>query len=141
MKIDLCRGSHSIGQFCFHLVLVVAYRRDIFLDERVLRLVKAYLEVKAEAMGITIEALNFGPDHAHLFVSQTGAWSAYDLKQELKGFTSYMMRKNHSKLFRHKLWGRKFWKRGDFCRTVGSVTSDVVKFYIESCQQKHWMIN
>jgi len=141
MKIELCRGSHSVGQYSYHAVFVVAYRRDIFRDRRVLALVKAYLEAKAEEMGVSIEAMDFGPDHVHLFVSECGRWSAFGLKQELKGFTARMMRKNHWPLFRHLLWGRKFWKRGDFCRTVGSVTADVVKFYVQHCQQKHWVIN
>lgn len=141
MKIDLCRGSHSVGQHCYHAVFVIAYRREVFRDKRVLALVKAYLEAKAERMGIVIEAMDFGPDHVHLFVSRCGRWSGYDLQQELKGFTSRMMRKNHRRLFRHLLWGKKFWKRGDFCRSVGSVTADVVKFYIGHCQQEHWTIN
>lgn len=141
MEIELCRGSHSVGQYCFHLVLVVAYRRDIFRDGRVLKLTKAYLEAKAEQMGIRVEAIDFGPDHVHLFISRSGMWSAYSMKQGLKGFSSYMMRKNHWNLFRHKLWGKKFWKRGDFCRSVGSVTADKVKFYVEHCQQKHWQLN
>ena len=141
MQIELCRGSHSVGQYSYHVVLVVAYRRQVFRDKRVLALVKAYIEAKAEEMGVAIEAMDFGPDHVHLFVSECGRWSAFDLKRELKGFSSRMMRKNHRPLFSHLLWGKKFWKRGDFCRTVGSVTADVVKFYVAHCQQKHWVIN
>ena len=141
MKICLERGSHSVGQYAFHVILVVAYRRDIFRDERVLRLTKAYLESKAEQMKIRIGAMEFGPDHVHIFTDKCGRWSGFELKRQLKGFSSYMMRKNHRKLFRHKLWGEKFWKTGDFCRSVGSVTAENVEFYVTHCQQKHWEMN
>ena len=49
-----------------------------------------------------------------------------------------MMRKNRWSLFRGYLWGKKFWSEGYFYRTVGQVTADSVKFYVERSQKKHW---
>jgi len=37
-----------------------------------------------------------------------------------------------------KLWGRKFWSAGYFAETVGRVTSETIRYYIERQQGKHW---
>ena len=137
---SLEKGRHWVGESCYHIVFVVAYRREVFAREKVLRLAKVYIEAKAEEMKIRIESMEFGPDHVHMFVSRCDDYSPRQMKKMLKGFTSKMMRKNHWTLFRDMLWGKKFWKRGDFHRSIGSVTKDKVRFYIDHCQHKHWII-
>ena len=54
------------------------------------------------------------------------------------GRISMMMRKGHWELFKHKLWGDKFWSEGHFYRGVGMVTKETMTHYIEECQEKHW---
>ena len=135
---SLEKGRHWVGESCYHLVFVAAYRRKIFARDIVLRLTRAYIEAKAQDMKIRIESMEFGPDHVHMFVSRCDAYSPRDLKHDMKGFAAAMMRKNHWNLFRDMLWGKKFWKRGDFHRSIGSVSKDKVKFYIDHCQHKHW---
>ena len=137
---SLEKGRHWVGESCYHIVFVVAYRREVFAREKVLRLAKVYIEAKAEEMKIRIESMEFGPDHVHMFVSRCDDYSPRQMKKMLKGFTSKMMRRNHWPLFRDMLWGKKFWKRGDFHRSIGSVTKDKVRFYIDHCQHKHWII-
>ena len=49
------------------------------------------------------------------------------------------MRKHHYALFSHYLYGDKFWSAGYFYQTVGTITADSVKEYIEKGQAKHWI--
>lgn len=135
---ELVRTSSSVGEINLHLQLTPAYRRDIFADKQVRELTKIYFLEKAKQMGILVAALDFGPDHFHAFISNWKHYSIEKLVNLLKGFTSHMMRKHHWNLFRHKLWGKKFWSEGYFYRTVGVVTADAVKYYVEHSQQKHW---
>jgi len=118
--------------------LTPAYRRKIFANEQVKGLVRIYFLEKAKKLGVTVSALDFGPEHMHVFLTNWKHQSVEKLANEFKGFTSYMMRKHHWQLFKHKLWGKKFWSEGYFYRTVGSVTSDAVKYYVEHSQKKHW---
>ena len=136
--IELVKTTSTVGEINLHLQLTPAYRRDIFVNERVKKLTKAYLLEKARRLGIIIAALDFGPDHLHLFVTNWNHYSVEKIANELKGFTSYMMRKYHWPLFQNKLWGKKFWTEGYFYRTVGVVTADAVKYYVEHSQSKHW---
>jgi len=136
--IELVRTSSTVGEINLHLQLTPAYRRDIFANEQVKELTKIYFLEKAKKLGIIVAALDFGPDHFHAFITNWKKYSVERLVNELKGFTSYMMRKFHWDLFHDKLWGKKFWSEGYFYRTVGVVTAEAVKYYVEHGQQKHW---
>ena len=136
--IELVRTASSVGEINLHLQLTPAYRRDIFVNEQVKELTKIYFLEKAKKLGIIIAAMDFGPDHFHAFISNWKHYSVEKLANELKGFTSYMMRKFHWDLFRDKLCGDKFCSEGYFYRTVGVVTADAVKYYVEHSQKKHW---
>jgi REP element-mobilizing transposase RayT len=138
MSFELVKSSHSAGESGFHLQFTPAYRRAIFARLKVMSLVRAYLLVKTEEMRVTVKALEFGPDHIHIFVAECRKYSASQLAMHLKGFVARMMRKNHKKLFCDMLWGDKFWSGGYFYRSIGSVTSEAIKYYIEHSQAKHW---
>jgi REP element-mobilizing transposase RayT len=138
MKIETQSYKHAVGEFNFHIQLTPAFRQDIFADEKVLKLTKSYISAKIQELKIRIVALEFGPDHVHIFVADCKNYAACKLVQYIKGFSSMMMRKNHWNLFRHKLWGDKFWSEGYFCRSIGETTSEAVEFYIKESQQKHW---
>ena len=138
MQNELVRTSSTIGESNLQVQITFSDRRDIFVDEEVLNLTKKYLLEKAEEMGLIVPALDCGPDHGHIFISNWKKHSIEKIAQGLKGYSSRMMRKHHFDLIKHKLWGEKFWSEGYFYRTVGAVTKDSVKFYVEHSQQKHW---
>jgi len=138
MEIELVKTTSSVGESCLHLQLTPAYRRDIFVNEQVRELTKTYFLEKSKKLGIFISAMDVGPDHFHAFITNWKKYSVEKLVNELKGFTSYMMRKHHKPLFQGKLLGKKFWSEGYFYRTVGVVTSEAMQFYIEHSQKKHW---
>jgi putative transposase len=94
---------------------------------------------KARQLGINIKAIEFGTDHVHVFVINCKNHAPAKIVQQLKGFSSRMMRKHHWNLFRKFLWGKKFWAEGYFCRSIGATTTDAVQYYIEHSQKKHWV--
>ena len=51
--------------------------------------------------------------------------------QYLKGKSSYRLQREFSQL-RKRYWGRHLWARGYFGSTVGAVTEDRIKKYIEN---------
>jgi len=130
--------SHAVGEFNYHLQLTTAYRRNVFADEKVRRLTKAYLIGKIEELKLNLVAIEFGQDHVHIFVANCKNYAPCKIVQFLKGFSSRMMRKNHWELFRNCLWGDKFWSGGYFARSIGQTTSEAVEHYILEGQSKHW---
>ena len=51
--------------------------------------------------------------------------------QYLKGRSSRLIQDEFPEL-KKKYWGQHLWARGYFCATVGSVTEETIKKYIES---------
>ena len=139
MRFEVRSYSHCVGEFNYHIQITPAYRKKVLEDDRVDKLVKAYIRAKLDEFKVQIVTMKGGPDHLHIFVKNCKNVAPAKLIGELKGFSSYMMRKNHKKLFEFYLWGDKFWSEGYFCRSIGSTTTEAVEYYIEHSQDKHWV--
>ena len=134
----LVASAHNVGESNLHLQFTPAYRRAVFAS-RVLRDVTTSLLIeKARELGITIAAIDYGPDHLHLFITNWRRWSIAALAQRLKGSSSRTLRSGYAYLFGDQLWGAKFWTAGYFYRTVGVVTAETVRRYVQESQRKHW---
>lgn len=57
--------------------------------------------------------------------------SVSKLVQQLKGKTSRKLQIEYPELKR-RYWGQHLWSTGYFCRSVGSVTKEIIKNYIEN---------
>ena len=54
------------GESNFHLVFTPKYRRDVFWDEEVKKMCLESFARTCLALGIHVEACEFGPDHVHV---------------------------------------------------------------------------
>ncbi|WSA49897.1 IS200/IS605 family transposase [Nonomuraea fuscirosea] len=95
--------------------------------------VKARLEelirVKADEHGWEIVALEVMPDHVHLFVKPHPKNSPSYVANQFKGFTSHHLRAEFAHL-RSQL--PTLWSRSYFVATVGAVSAETVRRYIET---------
>ena len=138
MDFELVVSSSSVGESNFHLQFTPAYRRDVFVDPLVRELTLAYIVEKMKKMKVVLLAYGFGPDHLHLFVGNLRHYSEIEVVRQVKGYSSYMMRKGHMYMFQDKLWGDKFWSEGHFYRSVGAVSNESIRWYVAEGQNKHW---
>jgi putative transposase len=138
MEMKLIKTSHAVGESNFHIQLTPAYRQDIFEDKEIAELTLAYILEKLVELKVEIVGYGFGPDHLHLFVANVRFVSEIELVRQIKGYSSYKMRKHFSYLFKTKLYGKKFWSEGHFYRSVGAVNAETMKHYVEESQEKHW---
>ena len=138
MKTELIVSSHAVGESNYRIQLTSAYRRDIFSDPLVAELTLAYIVEKLKEHKVILAGYGYGPDHLHLFVSNVRFVGEIKMVQLIKGFSSYMMRRGHWWMFKHKLWGKKFWSEGHFYRSVGDVTKESMQWYVTEGQKKHW---
>ena len=88
MSFKLVSGAHSLGEANIHFQFTPKYRRDIFRDEGVKRACEACLRRIAEDLGVVLHAVEFGPDHCHLFVGACKNFSVAELAQRFKGASS-----------------------------------------------------
>ena len=131
-------NKHSVGGTNHHLQFTPKYRRPIFKYRKVRELCRALFKRKARQLGVQLEAIEFGPDHVHLFVTNCWKYSAIDLVFHFKGSSSRYLRTKAWDEIKNMLCGKSFWSDGHFYESVGRITSDSIKFYIERQQGRHW---
>ena len=73
-------------------------------------------------------------DHVHLCVSIPPKESISDFVGYLKGKSALMTFDKHPELTTK--WTKSFWARGYYVSTVGNVTEDAIKKYIQEQQEE-----
>ena len=134
----LIRHAHCVGGSNFHLQFTPAFRRKVFLEPRIRDVCRREIKAKAEQLGLASFAVEFGPNHMHAFVGNCRKYDVSKIVHGLKGYTSFVIRRECAEELKEYHWGDKFWSEGYFYEGVGNVTSSAIKFYIERQQGKHW---
>ncbi len=112
--VRLRSSKHSFGGSNFHLQFTPKYRRLVFESADVQETLRNALMNKAKRMGIRIEAMEFGPDHIHIFVTECKNYSASKLAGQFKGYSSYVVRRERREQIKDQLWGPHFWSGATF---------------------------
>ena len=66
-QIELVRGHHSVGESNYHVILCPKYRKPIFVHRIIRERLEFFIREKLEQFGVDMVALEFGPDHLHMF--------------------------------------------------------------------------
>ena len=138
-EIKLTKYAHTVGESNCHLQFTPKYRKRIFEDKDVLAECEHEFKAIAAKLGVQLAGMGFGPDHAHLFVTDWKNYSLAELARRFKGASSRHIRQKYIvRLTVKGLWGDQMWSDGYFHRTVGAVTAETMKKYVTENQQKHW---
>jgi len=84
-----------------------------------------------DTLGVKIIRGSVGKSHVHLLLSVPPRMAPAKLVQYLKGRSSKLIQEEFKEL-KKRYWGQHLWGVGYFCRSVGSVTEDMIKEYIEN---------
>ena len=123
-------GAHTQYDLQIHVVWLTKYRKKV-LKYRVVDRLKILLMQGCSAKKITIIKGNIQADHVHLLLSIPANLSVAQVMQYLKGRSSKKLQEEFPEL-RRQYWGQHLWATGYFCRSVGKVTTEAIKEYIES---------
>ena len=123
------RGAHTVTELKYHFVWQTKYSYPVLRGDIGLRL-REVLRMICVEQGMTIVQGNIRPNHVHLLVSAPAHLSPAKMAQYLKGKSSYRLQREFREL-QKRYWGQHLWGRGYFCVTVGAVTEEQVKQYIE----------
>lgn len=131
MSVDKDRWKHSnkcLYNIGYHLIWCPKYRRKVLMGDVENRL-KELLFSKSSELSCAIETIEVMPDHVHIFIKCPPTLSAHYIVQQLKGYSSNVLRKEFKHL-KSKL--PTLWTRSYFCETVGCISEETVKTYIEN---------
>ena len=129
------RWNHSnkaIYNVGYHLIWCPKYRRKVLVGNIENRL-KQVLYDKAKDIDIEIVKIETMPDHIHLFVKASPVDSPHWIVQQLKGYSSRIMRLEFKELITRL---PSLWTRSYYCESVGHISEDTVKKYIDDQKNK-----
>jgi putative transposase len=126
---DYRKGSHTVYDIQYHLVWVTKYRYHVLRGEVAKRARELILQ-SCLSRDIKIIKGHVSKDHIHILVSCPPRLSPSKVMQYLKGRSSRLLQEEFPHL-KKRYWGRHLWARGYFCATVGAVTQEQIKEYIE----------
>lgn len=118
----------------YHLVWSVKYRRKVLVGEIETSLIELLFEVAREK-GFILKELEIMPDHVHVFVSSKPKHSPSYIYKMLKGISSRRLFIRHPEL-KEALWGDKLWNPSTYIETIGHISEDTVRRYIEDQKKK-----
>ena len=138
-KVTLVKYNHCVGESNCHLQFTPKYRKAIFKDKDVLAECEQEFKKIAAKLKVQLAGVGIGPDHAHIFVAGWKNYSIAELARRFKGASSRHIRQKYQvRLVVQGLYGKQMWSDGYFHRTVGAVTAETMKKYVEESQQRHW---
>lgn len=124
-------SAHLTYNIGFHVVFCPKYRFNL-LRGAASTFLKELLHEKAGNLGITIQSMEAMPDHVHLFVAARPDTPISDIVKQLKGYSSYCLRRYFTYLREYP----SLWTRSYFAESVGHISEKTVVKYIASQNSK-----
>ncbi|MEM4914117.1 MAG: IS200/IS605 family transposase [Desulfurococcaceae archaeon] len=129
------RSTRHAKYWCgYHFVWIPKYRRDILVGG-VAEYTREVLKQILLELGCEPVAIEVLPDHVHVFCSCPPRLSPAYVVNYLKGKSARRILQRFPELKTGATRG-KLWSRSYFVATVGSVSADVVKKYVEEQWEK-----
>lgn len=127
-SMDYQRDEHRFHLIVYHLIWCPKRRKAILTNQIKVRLIHLITE-KCRDKGWDLREVAVHPDHIHVFVRVWPTDSAADVVKELKGITSFHLRKEFAPIL-SKL--PSLWTRSYFASTAGNVSAETIQKYIEA---------
>lgn len=121
-------SNHNVVHLCrYHVIWCPKYRRPVLKPPMDKELKSILLSVAKDTRSKIIE-IQIMPDHVHALIECDPQFGIHRVVKRMKGRSSHDLRKRHSWL-RSRL--PTLWTNSYFVSTVGSVSLETVKKYIE----------
>ena len=124
------KSSHVQYEIEYHIVWTTKYRYRI-LQGKVAERLREIIRQNCNSMNITIIKGSIGKEHVHVLLSCPPSLSVSKIVQQLKRKTSRVLLSEYKEL-RKRYYGQHLWGTGYFCRSVGTVTREIIEEYIKN---------
>lgn len=117
----------------YHLILVCKYRLKLMSASNISSDIKKLSEQIAKKHNVDIWYLESDKDHIHYMIEVEPNTNLANFVKTLKSYTTYHIWKKYPNYLRKCFWKeRTFWPDGYFIASIGEVSSDTLKEYIEN---------
>lgn len=124
--------GHAKTRLRYHLIFSTKFRRKCLTDIHDL-VIEAfqYADKKSDFSILTME---LDKDHIHLLIEFKPKYSIEQVVKRLKQLTTSYLWRKHKDYLRKYYWKQRniLWTRGYFCSTIGEVSEQTLRKYIEN---------
>lgn len=131
--MDSSSLSHTKWKCQYHIVFIPKYRRKV-LYGKIKTDVREILKKLCKYRNVEIIEGAVCADHVHLCISIPPKLSVAEFMGYLKGKSALMIYDAHPD--QGSKWNRTFWARGYYAATVGNITEEAIKKYIQEQQDE-----
>lgn len=129
MKNEYRKGSHTVFSLQVHVAWITKYRYKVLHGEIAERTRELIRRICSEE-GVEVVKGVVSADHIHMLLNIDPSISVSTLMRLIKGKTSHKLQMQFPSL-RKRYWGQRLWARGYFAVSVGNVTEEMIKNYLE----------
>ncbi len=129
LKVE--KGNSTVYDINYHIVFCPKYRKNV-LTEKIRDDLKLIFQTITSSNLWKIIEMEVMEDHVHLFISAHPKFSPTDIVKKLKGISARQIFLKFPKFKKKEYWGGHLWSKGYFIGTVGNVTKDAIKKYIQA---------
>ncbi len=135
LKPNVRRGRTCVYNCNYHIVFSTKYRRKVLTPEVEDYLKKVIVETGVEK-GFEVAMVEVGEqDHVHLFVSAHPKIAPSYIVKMVKGISARKLFLKFPEL-KKKLWKGHLWNPSYYIETIGSISEDVIRKYLENQKRK-----
>lgn len=129
--MDYISENHSKHLLVCHLIFVCKYRKNLL--GHIGQFVKSEVDSISGRYGWRIIEQEIDQDHIHILVRYSPKWSVLEIVRLLKQLTTYRAWEKYSDYLSKHFWKeRTFWSDGYFSCSIGNVSKDTIKKYIQT---------
>ena len=124
--------NHSKFLIKYHIILVCKYRKQLLVGAVEYDMKKIIRHI-SEMSDFDIEVMETDKDHLHMMVRNEPKLSPLQIVRRLKQMSISAVWKKYGDFLRHNFYKEQtFWTDGYFVSSIGNVSQETIKKYIEN---------
>ena len=124
--------NHSKFLIKYHIILVCKYRKQLLVGAFEYDMKKIMRHI-SEMSDFDIEVMETDKDHLHMMVRSDPKLSPLQIVRRLKQMSTSAVWKKYRDFLRHNFYKEQtFWTDGYFVSSIGNVSQETIKKYIEN---------
>ncbi len=132
--MEIKKGRNSVYEIGYHMVWCTKYRKPILEGELSSALGDLLYKI-ADDNDFTIENMEIMTDHIRLFVTASPNHLIADVVKTLKGVSARFLFKQYPSI-KSDLYGGHLWNPSYYVGTVGHISEDTVRKYIDTQKER-----
>ena len=117
----------------YHIIFVCKYRKKLLVSRQISDDIKQFSDEICQRHSVIIRHMETDKDHIHYMIETEPTMSISKIVNLMKSYTTYHIWKRYPQYLRKQFWKEHtFWTDGYFACSVGKVSEEMLKRYIEN---------